>query len=200
MLYIDVDTFIRGNLDDLYNISFGHNLIAGRVGRDESNNDIKINESMSRLELSLDGNYYNSGVLVMNLVDIRKTYSVDQILLYINCIIDKYDILYPDQDILNKIYDRRVAEFSMCYNYYATLHLKRKLFNMRERKSVKIVHFIMKIKPWYKEYFGLFMFEYYGLLRKFISIKSRITYWIYKPKMLFGLIISHAKYKIRSRN
>ena len=81
---------------------------------------------------------------------------------------ETYELEYPDQDLLNKLYDGEIRELDERYNYAATRYVVERLvpkYSLRRR--VIIAHFLAKRKPWHKNYFGYYRKEYRELLKEF---------------------------------
>jgi len=89
-LYLDVDTIVRKNLCDLYDL------------------DIQDYDCAAVKE-TLKENYYNSGVLLMNLKRIRNAHDNDAIAL-----LRKEKLMYPDQDAINRTWD--IMQIGPTYN------------------------------------------------------------------------------------
>lgn len=181
ILYIDVDTYINGDLVELYNKCFERRLIAAVPDAFARYTNVKKN-----LNLSKEINYYNSGVQLIFLSKIRRCYTLENALDIIGGIIKKYTFWMPDQDILNKMYEGKIAELCVLYNFPAMGNVLNKLIHLGKFKKVKIVHFMGKIKPWNNKYCLFFTFKYYKILRLYITKKQRISYWIFKPFYFIG--------------
>lgn len=102
IIYTDVDVVFTDSLIDLFNIDLKKNLIAGIS-----------DATQNRMWPSNKNAYVNSGVLVINLSEIRKLNMYKQWLKL--SMDDCFD--YPDQDILNKTCDGKITYLPMRYNY-----------------------------------------------------------------------------------
>ena len=65
------------------------------------------------------------------------------------------------------------------------------LFHRNAIKNAVIVHFITHDKAWNPTHFYPYTFEYYGYLKKYISKKDKLIYWISKP---LGVILHSIEY------
>lgn len=102
IIYSDVDVAFCDSLDALYAIDMGKNIIAGV--RDAG---------QGRPYPSTPNGYINSGVLVMNIAEIRRSGLYDT---WLKLSHDP-QFRYPDQDILNKTCDGRILYLGPKYNY-----------------------------------------------------------------------------------
>ncbi len=137
-IYIDSDTIVMGDLAELFNTNLGNNCVAALV-------DPKV-EAVPEFRHYVDKavgvpyqEYVNSGVMLLNLKELRKIHYVQQLV----HLIEKYDanLVAPDQDYLNVICRGRI------------LHLESK-WNMQPVKGelpedTKIIHFNLFKKPWH---------------------------------------------------
>mgnify|MGYP003300613518 CR=1 FL=1 len=103
VLYLDPDIIVDKDIMELYNLNINRFCYAGAThvkGIVKLFNDI-------RLGLSKKDPYINSGVLMINLNEIRKVKIKEKdIYKYISS--NKYKLCLPDQDILSKLYIRRI--------------------------------------------------------------------------------------------
>ncbi len=139
ILYLDVDTVVNGSLADLYGIEFkkGECVAAcggkGFKGRGEYERD-----------KALAGQYFNSGVVLFNLCEIRARQYFDDIL-------DMKEIkgYYFDQGLLNHLFcDKAVYLPTELYNYRFGCFVGD---GVMDYKSAKIIHYSnwrTPYKPW----------------------------------------------------
>lgn len=157
ILYLDCDTLIVDNLRSLYETNIDDCLAAGVL------DPISIHEK-SRVNLSADDSYFNSGVILFNLARMRK-YNVEQIFLdYIRR--HKGIIVHSDQGIINGTINNQIKVLSPRYNSLAfhflypyqtikTLRNPAVYYSENEYKesvtNPAIIHFhggIMNLRPW----------------------------------------------------
>ena len=110
----------------------------------------------SILKMKNPYDYFQAGVLVMNLAEFRKTYTTKQILEYA----DAYDYELLDQDILNHLCEGRVLYLDIRWNImvdFNGIRIKENIRNapkylhdmyMEGRKNPYIVHYAGPQKPW----------------------------------------------------
>ena len=161
-LYLDSDMMVRGDLTPMYQMKLGDDLLAAVLDSWPAGRK----QAVKRLELH--DNYYNSGVQLLDLDRIRKQYTAEAFLKEIQKLQETYTLEYPDQDLLNKLYDGKIRELDERYNYAATRYVvERLVFKHQLRKKVVIAHFVAKKKPWHENYFGYYLKEYKAVLSKF---------------------------------
>lgn len=160
VLYLDSDIVINNNIDELFRISFDNKEIMAVC--DTTSPELYLSKNFSRREhikkvlgLEDETKYFNSGVLLFNisLIDIQQ---------YTKRILKSSQIttlLYPDQDILNILFEKRVKLISGEWNYGSNVlvcnknylseisSIEREMFQ-KSRNNPKIIHFISPIKPW----------------------------------------------------
>lgn len=108
VLWLDSDTIVDGNIEGLWNIDLSNYYIAGYP---DSGMDSYSGYSREGESLDL---YINSGVLLMNLSLIRECSVDDEMLRLIN----SYEYLYPDQDVINVSCRDKIYPISIIYNYF----------------------------------------------------------------------------------
>ena len=153
VLYLDIDILIQGDVGELYDLSLGENVFAGKRTR------LKIWANMIRPitratlhfapekawdirkrlhdKANLTSRTFNAGILVLNLKLMRaENFTVEHMYLVEQCRMN-------DQDVFN-IYSRdRVLEIASEWN-----HVPSQDFNT----SPKIIHWAGPSKPWKPEY------------------------------------------------
>lgn len=170
MLYLDPDILIRDSLIPLYSTELGGNVL-GAIA------DVAVNTLLSAHKTELgfgeEEQYINSGVLLMDLHEIRKCFHAEDIE---NIIKEKGEYLeYPDQDIINLIFRGRIMILERKYNYNtgygSEIGMLKYILGgfLKERKYPVIVHYMGAMKPWHADYYGKFGKEYRCYLKKFPS-------------------------------
>ena len=193
-IYLDCDILIRGSLLELYDLDCGEKLCAAVYDIDKA----VRNESVQRLGLQKE--YYNSGMQLIQLNRIRENMTIEQMKKSVQEYSKKLKIVYPDQDLFNKIYDGKIQKVDKIYNYCATMSIYHKLLNPKERKQAVVVHFISICKPWHSDYCSFYLFEYWRYLKKYISREEQKLYWRNKRpvKKIANLISRYMMRKIRA--
>ena len=154
ILYLDVDIVVDKNIyDEFYSHDFqGKYLIATSHNPNPDYSNI-LDYSIVNLEAAARGEYFNSGVLLMNLELFRKNITIDKYnQAYNTCVKQGIPVFY-DQGLLNYMFfDKTLYFSSMDYNfrYSIPIDYKNRLDHNRVYKKA-IIHFTgMKqpYKPW----------------------------------------------------
>jgi lipopolysaccharide biosynthesis glycosyltransferase len=145
MLYLDSDTLVQSDLSDLYNTDISQYAM-GAI-RDMAPTNIKDDPNGTYVREFKDkylkhNLYVNSGVLLLNMEHLRTTQSPWPI---------KCELTYPDQDILNTMFDGNILELPLRYNCIPEIYVDTK-FKPSERNYVQqnicIAHFY-SFKPYH---------------------------------------------------
>lgn len=140
ILYIDGDTLAFGDIAEVFNVDISDYLLSARKEpwRFEYDKMIKSIE-----ENKFDHEYCSSGVLLLNLKRIRNEWSREIIF----NLMDTMKLVFPDQDIINKLcLEKDLLYMPDEHNYYK----KYLMDNYDEVTSVKpiILHYPGQAKPW----------------------------------------------------
>lgn len=121
VLYLDVDILVRESLSPVWHMDLGRNLLAAVKGPVNLQEKWEWNSSRSYWKLleGARGGYINSGVLLMNLEEIRRRQLDEQ---WERLAEEK--LYYQDQDILNITCQGSIAYLSPKYNRLAYLEEK----------------------------------------------------------------------------
>ena len=167
VLYLDVDTVVINPLTELYNVDFAGSCFAACTHTKAFLE--KFNQF--RLKTEKDVPYVNTGVIMMNLPELRRHLDLAAIRDY--ALAHQHQLVLPDQDILTALYGERVKIVdSLLYNlsdrtlsfYNADpSHPPLSLDWVREHSV--IIHYFGKNKPWKDHYKGVLDVFYrdYGL-------------------------------------
>ncbi len=173
ILYLDPDLVIINSIEELYVMNLGSNFFAAASHVDKSLK--KINEI--RLDMPEDSTYINSGVMLLNLPQLRKNQRAQEVYDYIEE--KKLFFVLPDQDILNGVYgDKTVHLDALRYNLsdrFLTFYNANPK-NLGSRKDMRwiahntsIIHYCGRNKPWKSNYrgdLGVFYYYYENLLKR----------------------------------
>lgn len=145
-IYLDSDIIVTGDLGTLGDIDLGNNLL-GAVEEfyPKLYNYKKSILHKKSIGLSSDLCYFNSGVLLLNLKELRTYKLLEKCLAYLNQS-TPFAIKYPDQDLLNIIIDRkRFLTLPSCYNFWPPIAINypKKLISI----TPICLHFTL-YKPW----------------------------------------------------
>ncbi len=148
VLYLDPDIIIKEDITDLYNTNLKENYFAAatHVGF-----FVKLFNDI-RLHIKYKDIYVNSGVLLMNLKELRKS-SISEKEIYIYIHKHKKKLFLPDQDIISALYNSKILKLdTTIYNFTEKMVNKYPLTWVEE--NTKIIHYCGKNKPWKKTYRG----------------------------------------------
>lgn len=148
-IYIDSDIIVPGDISELYDTDMHDNLIG--VVTDGSVNDVPELQRYMTESLGLKlGDYFNSGMLLMNMKELRNVHLAEHFLYLLN----KYhfDCVAPDQDYLNSMCYGKIEYLDSCWDAMPNR-------NKPEKENPKIIHYNLFDKPWcyddiqYQDYF-----------------------------------------------
>lgn len=149
ILYIDCDVIIRQDITPLYNSAFPSGCCVCAL---EESSRISIN-GCKRLDYPIIYSYFNAGVLLMNLDEIRRTYDVEKAIKYAN----SHHIIFHDQDILNGLFYNKKTFFQLKYNVLDSFLIRHAQLPVQYKEqradlfNPVIVHFSGPLKPWFSE-------------------------------------------------
>ena len=168
-VYIDSDTVTLADIADLYNTDMGDNLIAGIP--DGVVQAIPVfQEYVEKVVGVIDyNNYFNAGIIVMNLKALRE-YKFQEKFLYMLGKI-KFEVA-QDQDYMNRLCKGRVKLLGFEWNRMPAMG--------KREGAINLVHYNLGCKPWYfddvlyQEYFWKYAkeTEFYDEIR---AMKSKYT-------------------------
>ena len=138
---------------------------AAHTGKTELANNV------NRLRLGTDHDYYNSGVLLMDLERCRRNISAGELFDFVRT--HRHELVMPDQDLLNALYGTSILPLGdALWNYDARNYNNYMLRSSGEQnvrwvmQNTAILHFCGKAKPWKHNYmyrFGL-LYQHYEQL------------------------------------
>lgn len=188
ILYLDCDILIRGNLWEVYQSELNGALIGGI--RDYNAEEFENSRGVSV--------YINAGVLLIDIKNMKKKYSKEKVLEEMSILIQRKN-LFADQDIINIMFNNQIELLPIIYNNH---YLVQKRFALKEHKIMRdtiVAHFSSNVKPWKKEYLFPYTKEYYAYLKKYIDIKERVEYWLYKPIAVMNSAFCAIKREMKQR-
>lgn len=190
-IYMDCDTLVRGKISELYDAEMG-GVVLGAVPDSKA-----ANERGNIARLGLVGRYYNSGVLLIDCETIRGRYTQEEMCALIADAVSGNDLVYPDQDLINLIFQGRILTLATVWNFTTNLKSDISMIVSRsEMQKVRVIHYIGGTKPWHPEYIRWPVFEYWKHLRNFLSDEEKFAYWKRKRFLRgqFGRIPKKIKY------
>ncbi len=150
VLYLDSDIIVLTDIADLYNINVKDNLLAAAPD-DVIQNEPIFQEYVEKVVGVSDyRHYFNAGILVMNLDELRKFKFQKKFLYLLET--TKYAVV-QDQDYLNRMCKGRVKLIDNTWNRMPIGG------DIIPRETIKLIHYNLAYKPWhfedilYKEYF-----------------------------------------------
>lgn len=167
ILYLDPDILAINPLRELYcNTPLKSALIAAASHSGVTD----LSHHVNRLRLGTPENvqYYNSGVLLLNLKLLREQVTREEIFAYVQK--KKSTLVLPDQDILNGLYGDRILPISdFLYNYDARRYTTYRVVKGTQgelpnvMKTTVFLHFCGSNKPWQAGYRGRFsaLYQHY---------------------------------------
>ncbi len=150
LLYLDVDIIINQSIEEFYHRDFGGN---DMVVCENAGGFINAQERLAEKQKEMFApmfekgfRYFNAGVLLMNIAEMKKQYSFQT---YQKAIQEwDYNMGAPDQDILNYVHWQKIAyEDSKKYNYFSRVAHEEGLRYESGKKELCIIHFTDQ-KPW----------------------------------------------------
>lgn len=171
VIYLDPDTLVINPIRPLWETELNGNLFAAaaHTGRAE------LASGINQLRLGTESDYYNSGVLLMDLDMGRQEIRAQELFHYVE--LHRKELLLPDQDVLNALYGHRICPLKDVVwnydarNYSSYLLLSGGVCDVRWiMEHTAILHFCGKDKPWKQRYFyrfGTLYKHYMQLTRRF---------------------------------
>ncbi|MEI0581571.1 glycosyltransferase family 8 protein [Brachyspira pilosicoli] len=175
VIYLDADIIVLEDISKLYNIDI-ENYLAGVVF------DMNIDLVLAREWLISKGvtlkeyfektlnktttNYFNAGVLLLNLKKIREDNIAEKLWKFAE---EKSPLEFQDQDVLNAVFENNVKYIDRRWNIFKDVQWylrdhpdKNSKDKIKEiSKNPFIVHYIGINKPW--EYNNIYYYDYYFL-------------------------------------
>lgn len=156
ILYLDSDMIILGDIESLYEYDLKGKAL-GAVRDLYMDRDILYKTSLMPQEYT----YFNSGVLLIDMVRFREVFDFDEAMRYIEE--NGHKFRFHDQEVLNALCYREVEILPEIYNY-VTLYRDRfdpLKYRRREKKLGVIVLHYAAHKPWDPGYTGKYLERYW---------------------------------------
>lgn len=164
-----IELTCTGNLSELYK----YPCIIAAVENDNQ-------DACKRLSTEGITTYFNSGVLLLNLKQLREMDDENSLLNEIFSLKEK--LIFPDQDFLNIKYKKVISPIPKIYNYMISVAEINPNY-MREEKPI-LVHYVME-KPW------SIKFPY-----KTDNLYFKLLWHLNKKTKVIKLLILHRLYRI----
>ncbi len=170
VLYLDPDILVINPLRPLWETELHGNMFAAaaHTGKTELANNV------NRIRLGTDHDYYNSGVLLIDLERCRRNVVPEELFAFVRE--HRHELVMPDQDLLNAMYGENILPLDdALWNYDA-----RNFNNYMLRSAggqdmdwvmehTAVLHFCGKAKPWKPNYiyrFGVLYKHYWRLAER----------------------------------
>ena len=149
-LYLDSDIVVKGDISKLFNLDVEDYLVG--AGYEDVMQNTEVFGRYVETVLGIDrNNFFNAGVLVMNLKLFRK----EKVEKQFRKLLSKFKFtVTQDEDYLNVICKNRVKFFERGWNLSPAIEL--------EESKIKLVHYKMALKPWHYDgvRYGEYFWEY----------------------------------------
>ncbi len=166
VVYIDCDTVVEEDIAKLFEIDIEDNYVGAVRDFDfiasnytPERQEVYKKEILNYLNLKSFEDYFQAGVLVLNLQAIRKDFTTEK---FIN-LVQKRNWIYMDQDILNLCFKNKVFYLPESWNVITLMEknsVRGQIIQERlpyqisdsynkSRKTPNIVHYAGSYKPWY---------------------------------------------------
>ncbi|HBR28832.1 MAG TPA: glycosyltransferase family 8 protein [Firmicutes bacterium] len=174
ILYLDPDILIINSIKKLYDLDLSGWMYAAAY------HDRLLVTDLNKIrftEYEID-EYYNSGVLLMNLAQQRELIKEEEIFSFVEK--NKNRLILPDQDILNSLYAKHIMKLDEIeFNYDTRFYKYSRVLSKGEvdmdyiMRHTVVLHFCGKKKPWHKNYSG----EFHALYKHYEK-RALLTEWV----------------------
>ena len=144
-VYLDADIILNDDVANLYNTDLGDNLLGAVTDESVVGIPIFCDYVKKQIGLADEHDYFNSGVLVMNLAAMRDERLEEKFVHLLKTY--NFDTVAPDQDYLNLICRGRVHYLEGGWNKHPIAE------NELKRSELHLMHYNMFNKPWH--YYGV---------------------------------------------
>lgn len=173
VLYLDPDILVINSLSDLWKLKLEQHLLAAAT----HTGLLDVATPINKVRLDLDHEYYNSGVMLLNLTQARQKVQWADI----SRVIEKYAhfLVLPDQDILNYLYGKYALTIpEERWNYDARMYGKYFTRSLSKHDlhwvmaNTSILHFCGKPKPWDKKHDNRFTALYLSYQKRVVQLET----------------------------
>lgn len=118
IIYLDADLFVNRDIKELWDVDIREYCLAGVV--DEGVINFSIPDILNEYPNIYRNQYFNSGVLFMNLYKIREKGHLKE--LVVDFLVNNREATYPDQDALNVLFHNKILYLDSSWNRFVSLH------------------------------------------------------------------------------
>ena len=153
IVYLDVDLIFYGDIVELWNINLGAKPLAAVPDLGIMSSKRLMKQKNDVLGINVDGQYFNSGVLILDLDKWREEKYAHQV---IN-LAAHGSLTHHDQDALNKVFYNIWEPLPLkwnvmppVFNLFTKIILDNRFFKdaVKARNNMQIIHFARRYKPW----------------------------------------------------
>ncbi len=172
ILWLDGDMIVKKSIQDFYNQDMGTALLAACEDMENGCNE-QIHEKFGIPKNVL---YFSSGVMLLNLPEMREKMDVEQIFKFISDNREKIEIV--DQDVLNAMFwkEVKVIPGGFRYNYFAAR--VGVMDHTQVMNDIAILHYCGGLKPWkegYKHYGFEEFWKYAGKMPEYAGLYDELA-------------------------
>lgn len=196
-IWFDADLLVFKDIELLWNISLNDKTIAAACEPYDNafSNDIK---NLSDFNIPAGSDYFNSGVLLMNLKKLREEQFTDKSLEFLYSNNGNY--LWHDQSAINVVLYEKILKLDQSWNFFNTLFYDNLNIDFVYRNDY-IYHFLQRPKPWQKYsgdphaqfFYSLMKIANYSMpelhgfkntIEKIKWLSPQATYWYFRLRAI----------------
>lgn len=175
ILWLDADIIVRGDIQKLYTYR-DHGQYA--VVCEDMLPRWEKCELVSQLGMKISDRYFNSGVILFYLKNIRAEFSENVFFRWMDENVDK--LKYPDQNALNVCLNHKLCWAKPEVYNLQLLRVDHSMCKLGIIKRSKVLHYNTREKPWDDDYNGEGEFEFWKYGIDVLGIKRFITHYVKK--------------------
>lgn len=155
IIYLDCDLIVNTNINKLWKFPLENSYLGAVI-------DSASGKQVERLKLNPDSEYYNAGILLIDINKFREEKIYDKCVKEINANPDKFK--FHDQDLLNVVLEGKIKKLPLIYNIQSAFirkdlshnpnyefvpnEVKKEVVNYLKKPYSFIIHYDGPIKPW----------------------------------------------------
>ncbi len=159
-------------LTPLWDLELGEHLFAAAAHTGKT----ELSNSVNRIRLKVDHDYFNSGVLLMNLKACRQRIRPQELFAFVRT--HEKELMFPDQDVLNMCYGDHVLQVEDALWNYDARNYSSYMMRSGGRQDLQwvmthtaILHFCGRAKPWHPGY----RYRFGMLYRHYMQLSERLS-------------------------